>query len=88
MATTAQIRSAEKNALCLARQPILTKDEKVIGYEVLFHETSDNPQHTTGSVFDALTEVGLDVVCDGSLAFIPCTQEMLLQDAFFASSAG
>ena len=80
MATTAQAVSAEQEAPCLARQPILTKDEKVIGYEVLFGPDSAN----AGSIFKTLTGVGLDVVCAGGLAFIPCTQEMLLRDAFFA----
>ncbi len=79
MATTAQAVSAENTAPFLARQPILTKDEKVIGYEVLFAETSAN----TSDIFRALTEVSLDVISCGHLTFIPCTQEMLLQEVFF-----
>ena len=84
MPTTAQATSAEQLAPCLARQPILTKVEKVVGYEVLFRETAGNAEFAANRIFDALTDVGLDIVCDGSLAFIPCTQEMLLLDAFFA----
>jgi c-di-GMP-related signal transduction protein len=73
MPTSAQAISAEKTAPCLARRPILTKEEKVIGYDVLLRETSN--------IFAALEDVGLDVICDDSLAFIPCTQEMLVEDA-------
>src|SRR6185369_14428768 len=84
MANIAQAASAEKTSSCLARQPILTKDEKVVGYEVLFRETSENSHPAIGNIFDTLSDVTLDVLCDGSLAFIPCTQEMLVQDALLA----
>jgi c-di-GMP-related signal transduction protein len=30
---------SEKPSSCLARQPILSKDEKVLGYELLFRES-------------------------------------------------
>jgi EAL and modified HD-GYP domain-containing signal transduction protein len=73
---------------CLARQPILTKDEKVLGYELLFREGPDD-RHTgsdleiaTCSTIDTLNVIGLDVVCDGRLAFINCTHQMLLRDYF------
>ncbi|MGB8014027.1 MAG: HDOD domain-containing protein [Terriglobales bacterium] len=93
MPSTVQAVSAERPAPCLARQPILTKDEKVMGYEVLFCETlretldsprsTSNPDPVPGSIVDAVKNVGLDVVCDGHLAFIHCTPEMLLEDVLF-----
>jgi len=60
-----------------------------MGYEVLFRETSDSPptstlDHASGSIVDAVRNVGLDVVGDGHVAFIPCTHPMLLQDALFS----
>lgn len=93
MAANAQAISAEATAPDLARQPILAKDEKVMGYEVLFREaaaipeslSTPNPVHA--DIVDALKIVGLDVLCDTHLAFIPCTEQMLLQDALLALPA-
>ncbi|HEX3820927.1 MAG TPA: HDOD domain-containing protein [Candidatus Sulfotelmatobacter sp.] len=79
---------AKTNDHCLARQPILTKDEKVIGYELLFRETPDDKhfaadtESATGNTIDTLNIVGLDAICDGRLAFINGTQQMLLQEYF------
>jgi EAL and modified HD-GYP domain-containing signal transduction protein len=71
---------------CLARQPILTHDEKVFGYELLFrvnHEdkrfSSDAESATTGMI-EALNVIGFDSICDGRLAFINCSQQMLLKE--------
>ncbi|HSS98922.1 MAG TPA: hypothetical protein VLK33_17930, partial [Terriglobales bacterium] len=83
MASIAQAASIEQLALCFARRPILAKDEKVLGYELLFHEASDSAKPNQ-TIVDALNNIGLDVACNGHLAFIPCTQEMLLQDVFLA----
>ncbi|MBZ5685149.1 MAG: HDOD domain-containing protein [Acidobacteriia bacterium] len=79
---------AEKPGSCLARQPILNKDEKVLGYELLFRESLEENQFNsdfeggTRSIIDTLNVMGLDVVCDGRLAFINCTHEMLLKEFF------
>jgi c-di-GMP-related signal transduction protein len=79
---------AEKPTPCLARQPILTKDEKVLGYELLFREAPDerhfhsNVETATTSIIDTLNVVGFDAVCDGRLAFINCTEQMLLKEFF------
>ena len=73
--------SAEKPNPCLARQPILTRDEKVLGYELLFRDSPDDRhahsdvESGTNSIIDTLNVVGFDAVCDGRLAFInlwPC----------------
>jgi c-di-GMP-related signal transduction protein len=79
---------AEKPTPCLARQPILTKDEKVLGYELLFREAPDERhfhsdlETATTSIIDTLNVVGFDAVCDGRLAFINCTEQMLLKEFF------
>lgn len=71
---------------CLARQPILTKDEKVVGYELLFRENAEDNrceadgESATSSTIDTLNVMGLDAVCDGRLAFINCTQQMVLRE--------
>ncbi len=89
MTMTAHALAAEKPAPCLARQPILAKDEKVIGYEVLFRETPASPESTSSpdpasfGAVDALKALGVDVVGNGHLAFLPCGEETLLQDALF-----
>ena len=78
--------SLEKTSSCLARQPILAQDEKVLGYELLFQEAQEDAgfasdgERATSDIIDTLNVIGLDVVCDGRLAFIKCTQRMLLQD--------
>jgi c-di-GMP-related signal transduction protein len=88
MNTSAKTAPAEKPGSCLARQPILNKDEKVLGYELLFRESleedrfSSNFEGGTRSIIDTLNVMGLDVVCDGRLAFINCTHEMLLKEFF------
>ena len=77
---------AQKPTPCLARQPILTQDEKVIGYELLFRESQEDNRFTadgesaTSNTIDTLNIMGLDVVCDGRLAFINCTHDMLLKE--------
>lgn len=73
---------------CLARQPILTKEERVEGYELLFREHAEDIrfeadfEHATSSIIDTLNVMGLDAICDGRLGFINCTQQMLLKEFF------
>lgn len=89
MTMTAHAVSAEKPAPCLARQPILTKDEKIMGYEVLFRELPEGPESTSSSdhapcgIVDTVKAIGFDVVSSGHFAFIPCAEVTLLQDALF-----
>src|SRR5581483_7948278 len=79
---------AEKASPCLARQPILTKDESVLGYELLFRQGPGDRQSQAEaetaitSIIDTLNVVGFDAVCDGRLAFINCTEQMLLKEFF------
>lgn len=71
---------------CIARQPILTEDEKVCGYELLLRESpEENPlacdiESAIRATIDTLLVIGLDVLCDGRPAFINCTREMLLKE--------
>jgi EAL and modified HD-GYP domain-containing signal transduction protein len=73
---------------CIARQPILNADEKVIGYELFFRESQEqrhfaaDAEAATSAAIDMLNFVGLAVLCDGRLAFINCNQHMLLSDYF------
>jgi c-di-GMP-related signal transduction protein len=88
MKTSAKPAPAPQSSDCLARQPILNKDEKVLGYELLFRESADEERLSsdfdggTRSIIDTLNIMGLDVVCDGRHAFINCTHDMLLKGFF------
>jgi c-di-GMP-related signal transduction protein len=71
----------------VARQPILTADEKVFGYELLFRDGVENffnaatdPEIAARSTLDSSLLLGLDVLCDRGLAFINCTRDVLLKD--------
>ena len=74
------------SARFVARQPILTQDEKVFGYELLFRDgvesyfCSNDPEAASRSTLDTSLLMGLDVLCDGRRAFINCTRDMLLKD--------
>jgi EAL and modified HD-GYP domain-containing signal transduction protein len=88
MKTTAQATPPEKASPCIARQPILTKDEDVLGYELYFRQNAEERRFTadgdeaTSAMIDALSVMGFDVLCDGRTAFINCTQQMLLKECF------
>jgi c-di-GMP-related signal transduction protein len=70
----------------VARQPILSGDEKVYGYELLFRDGVENffrhsdADAASRSTLDSSMLMGLDVLCDGRLAFINCTRDTLLKD--------
>jgi len=70
----------------VARQPILAADESVLGYELLFRDgvvdyfSSPDSDAASRSTLDASLLLGLDVLCDGRLAFINCTRDLLLND--------
>jgi c-di-GMP-related signal transduction protein len=88
MGTPAPAALAPKATPCIARQPILTADENVVGYELFFRENHgedhfrSDVESATSATIDALNTVGLDVLCDGHPAFINCTHQMLLTDYF------
>jgi c-di-GMP-related signal transduction protein len=70
----------------VARQPILTTDEKVFGYELLFRDgiedffRSPDSDAASRSTLNSSMLLGLDVLCDGRLAFVNCTRDILLKD--------
>ncbi len=70
----------------VARQPILTTDEKVFGYELLFRDGVEDffkhsdPDAASRSTLNTAMLLGLDVLCDGHRAFMNCTRDVLLKD--------
>ena len=70
----------------VARQPILTHEEKVFGYELLFRDgvvdffSNPDADAASRSTLDTSMLMGLDVLCDGHRAFINCTREILLKE--------
>ena len=70
----------------VARQTILTTDETVFGYELLFRDGVDDffcnadVDAASRSTLNTSMLIGLDVLCDGRRAFINCTRDILLKD--------
>ena len=70
----------------VARQPILTADEKVYGYELLFRDGVENHFRETDAdsasrrTLDTSMQVGLEQLCDSRRGFVNCTREVLLKD--------
>src|SRR5271169_1649821 len=70
----------------VARQPILTGNEQVFGYELLFRDgvadyfRSTDADAASRSTLDTSLLMGLDILCDGRRAFINCTADTLLKD--------
>ena len=68
----------------VARQPIFDRDEKVFGYELLFRDGIENAFHGDTEVaaratLDSSLVMGLDMLCDGRLAFVNCTRDTLIK---------
>jgi c-di-GMP-related signal transduction protein len=82
----AGVKEPKVGSRFVARQPILTGDEKVFGYEPLFRDgvedyfRSSDPEAASRSTLDSSILMGLDVLCDGKRAFLNCTREVLLKD--------
>lgn len=70
----------------VARQPILSNEKNVFGYELLFRDGVENYfQNHDGdaasrSTLDTSMLMGLDIMCDDRHAFINCTRDTLLKD--------
>jgi c-di-GMP-related signal transduction protein len=70
----------------VARQPILTREEQVFGYELLFRDGVENyfratdPDAASRHTLDTSMLMGLDTLCGGRRAFLNCTREVLLKD--------
>jgi c-di-GMP-related signal transduction protein len=80
------IKEGSSSLRYVARQPILSVDEKVFGYELLFRDGIEQYFRATDSdaasrsTLDTSILMGVDILCDGRLAFINCTREVLLKD--------
>jgi c-di-GMP-related signal transduction protein len=70
----------------VARQPILTVDEKLFGYELLFRDSLVNQFSCSDadgaacSTLDSSLLMGLDTLCNGRIAFLNFTRDVLLRD--------
>ncbi|MHB8216059.1 MAG: EAL and HDOD domain-containing protein [Candidatus Sulfotelmatobacter sp.] len=84
--TSATSHSAHVGGRYVARQPILSSNEQVFGYELLFRDgvedyfQSPDPDAASRSTVDTSMLMGLDILCDGRRAFINCTRDTLLKD--------
>jgi c-di-GMP-related signal transduction protein len=68
----------------VARQPIVDREEKVFGYELLFRDGletafSGDTDEASRATLDRSLLMGLDVLCDGRRAFVNCTRDTLLK---------
>jgi EAL and modified HD-GYP domain-containing signal transduction protein len=78
--------TGQGNFCFVARQPILTADEKVYAYELLFRDGLENfcrassPKDLSCSTLDTSLLLGLDTLCGSSFAFVNCTRDLLLQN--------
>ena len=78
--------NAKPPAKFVARQPILTRDEQVFGYELLFRDGVENyfratdPDAASRNTLDTSMLMGLETLCGGRRAFLNCTREVLLKD--------
>ena len=67
----------------VARQAILDRNQKIVGYELLFRSGMQNSFSTADfdgasrAVIDKSLLVGVDVLCDGQKAFVNCTGNVL-----------
>lgn len=86
VATPASSPAPKPGTRFVARQPILSGDEKVFGYELLFRDGVDDyfrnpdPDMASRSTLSTSMLMGLDVLCDGRRAFINVTRDVLLKD--------
>jgi c-di-GMP phosphodiesterase len=77
-------KSGPKNVRYVARQPILTREEEVFGYELLFRDGVENyfrgtdPEAASRSTLDSSILMGLDVLCGNRRAFVNCAREILI----------
>jgi c-di-GMP-related signal transduction protein len=68
----------------VARQPIVDREEKVFGYELLFRDGLENAfsgdsDEASRATLDRSLLMGLDVLCDGRRAFVNLTRDTLLK---------
>jgi EAL and modified HD-GYP domain-containing signal transduction protein len=87
MTTASEMESGLRPFLYVARQPVFTASQGIVGYELLFRKgrenlfQSDDPEHASRSVIDIASLHGFKVLSGGRLAFINCTRETLISGA-------
>ena len=69
----------------VARQPILDRAQKVIGYELLFRNGIEDffnadPELAARATLDSSLLFGLETLCRHTRAFVNCTRDILLKD--------
>ena len=68
----------------VARQPIVDREQKVFGYELLFRDGIENcftgdSNEASRATLDRSLLMGIDVLCDGRRAFVNCTRDTLIK---------
>src|SRR5271157_3540939 len=68
----------------VARQPIIDREQKVFGYELLFRDGLENAfsgdtDEASRATLDRSLLMGLDILCDGRRAFVNCTRDTLIK---------
>ncbi|MBU3142666.1 EAL and HDOD domain-containing protein [Clostridium sp. CF012] len=73
----------------LARQPILDRNDKLVGYELLFrdsekniYQSDDGDKATIAVIRNSFVNIGIDKVTGGKKAFINFTENILKSDIF------
>jgi c-di-GMP-related signal transduction protein len=69
----------------VARQPILDREQRVFGYEILFRNGIEDyfnadPELAARSTLDSSLLFGITTLCDNRRAFVNCTREVLFKD--------
>jgi len=83
MAAT-QTAAPTNGQVFVARQPILNRERRVYGYELLFRQAADAAPEVPGDqtaarvISDALLAIGLDTLTDGRRAFVNVSRRLLL----------
>jgi len=67
------------NSITIARQPILDADQRLLGYELLHRGDAESGEAATAQVIvGAYSDIGIEQLVGGSLAFINVTRDLLL----------
>jgi len=69
----------------VGRQPILDRNQRVFGYELLFRSSLDNwadlnSESISLQVMDDMLSLGLDTVAPGAMAFVNCNRQVLIEE--------
>ncbi len=86
MCAVSRIQPARAREVVVARQPILDRRLRVVGYELLFRAGPDNPhaavldaEHATATVvLNSFTELGLEHIVGGAHAWVNVSREFVV----------